>query len=153
MDWGQACGLVFGFFLFVCYSSRILISLSYADREDDRLLVGDLFMVKRKDVDRSVSFSVRRFINQLREKGIPIQKAIIFGSWARGVSHKDSDIDLCLVSPKFGRDELKDLQFLLKQTRDIDDRIEPLPLSVADFENDATPLVLEIKKYGREVEI
>ena len=34
-------------------------------------------------------------------KLIPIERMILFGSYAEGRQHKDSDIDLIIVSPKF----------------------------------------------------
>jgi len=110
-------------------------------------------MVKRKGLNREAFLAARKFISHLETKGIPVQKAIVFGSWAKGNQTSDSDIDLCLVSQKFGKDEVADLQFLLKQTREVDDRIEPLPLSLEDFQASATPLVAEIKKYGRIIKV
>ncbi|OGD63535.1 hypothetical protein A2160_05005 [Candidatus Beckwithbacteria bacterium RBG_13_42_9] len=105
-------------------------------------------MVKRKDLDQ-VYLSIDRFVNHLKMKGITLDKVILFGSWARGIPKDKSDIDLCLVSKKFGNDEVKELQFLLYQARAIDERIEPIPLSLSDYNNNATPMVLEIKKYGK----
>ncbi len=32
---------------------------------------------------------------------LPVQKMIFFGSWVVGKPHRDSDIDLIIVSPKF----------------------------------------------------
>lgn len=110
-------------------------------------------MVKRKNLDKNVSWTVRRYVEHIKAKGIPVQKVIVFGSWARGASTKDSDIDVCLVSEKFGHDEIAELQFLLRETRKVDDRIEPTPLSLDDFENNITPLVLEIKKHGQKINL
>ena len=51
----------------------------------------------------------KTIINQLREyknalsKDVPVYKMIFFGSRAKGRFHKDSDIDLIIVSPKFRR--------------------------------------------------
>lgn len=110
-------------------------------------------MAKRKSLDRNISTLTKKFVEHIRTKGIPIEAAIVFGSWAKGGAGKDSDIDICLVSPKFGRDEIAELQFLLKESRQVDDRIEPIGLSVADFNESATPLVLEVKKHGRRIKI
>ncbi|MEW6040523.1 MAG: nucleotidyltransferase domain-containing protein, partial [Elusimicrobiota bacterium] len=81
-------------------------------------------------------------------QGFPISKIIIFGSYSKKTFGKESDIDICLVSPKFGKDPVSELQFLLKQSRRIDDRIEPIPISAKDYQNSSTPLIFEIKKYG-----
>ncbi|OIN94823.1 nucleotidyltransferase [candidate division WWE3 bacterium CG06_land_8_20_14_3_00_42_16] len=108
-------------------------------------------MVTRKTLDPKVSRSIKRFVSLIRSQGFPIKSAILFGSWAKGKQTTESDIDLCLISPKFGRDEIEELQFLLKQARNIDDRLEPIPLSVTDYTQNTTPLVWEIKKYGLEM--
>lgn len=110
-------------------------------------------MAKRKSLDRKISALTQRFVEHLRTRGIPIEAAIVFGSWAKGRARKGSDVDICLVSPKFGRDEITELQFLLKESRQVDDRIEPIGLSLADFNENATPLVLEVKKYGRQIKV
>lgn len=107
-------------------------------------------MVKRKNIDEKVSASIMRFATRVKAIGFPIHTVILFGSWARGLQNKDSDIDICLVSPEFGKDEIEELQLLIKQTRDIDDRLEPMPISLSDYISDATPLILEIKKHGLE---
>lgn len=50
---------------------------------------------------------IREFKKNLNEK-IPVQKMILFGSYAHGKPHRDSDIDLLIVSAKFrGRRSFK----------------------------------------------
>ncbi len=45
---------------------------------------------------------IQEFIQDLELiKGIPVSKAILFGSVSKGTSHKDSDIDLAIWSSKF----------------------------------------------------
>lgn len=104
-------------------------------------------MAARKTINQSVVSAVRRYIDHIRSKGIPIHRAYVFGSWAKGLADSASDIDVCIVSPAF-KNEIEDLQFLLRETRTIDDRIEPLPLSLVDFSDENNPLVAEIKRYG-----
>ena len=96
---------------------------------------------------------VRSYVQHLLNQGVPIDRAILFGSWAKGTARSDSDIDVGIVSSKFGADEIDELQYLLYQTRPIDNRIEPVPLSLHGFENDATPLILEMKKYGTVIDL
>jgi len=96
---------------------------------------------------------IKRFVAKITSAGYPVEKAVLFGSYARGVAKDESDIDLCLVSKMFGRDEIDEMQFLLREAVKVDDRLEPIPLSVDDYKNDATPLVCEIKKYGIETKI
>lgn len=104
-------------------------------------------------VNNIIIASIKKFAQEVTEAGFPVEKAILFGSWAKGRAGKESDIDVCLVSSGFGKDEISELQFLLKKTGEIDNRIEPIPLSTSDYFTNATPLVLEIKKYGQEISL
>ena len=83
---------------------------------------------------------------------IRVDKAILFGSYANGSYHKDSDIDLAIFT-----DSLKDLErvegikYLLKKARkyrDVD--LQPIPFTNQDY---LAPLgiVEEIVKTGIEV--
>jgi len=110
-------------------------------------------MAIKKNINKTVLKNIRHYVKHINAEGYPISKAIIFGSWAKGSQKITSDIDLCLVSSKFGSDEIAELQYLLKQTRLFDDRIEPVPVSIADFSKNVTPLVLEIKKHGVAIDI
>ena len=103
-------------------------------------------MAKKQIIDIAKKYSL-----YLQKKGIPISKTVLFGSWARGTAREDSDIDLCLISSRFGKDGIEEMQYLLRQTSAIDDRIEPVPVSFNDYQKNATPLILEVKKYGIEV--
>jgi len=86
--------------------------------------------------------------------GIPVSKAVLYGSWASGLPCEHSDIDVAIVSPHFGKDRLSEGQLLLKQSWRIDPRLEPIPLSDKEFERkDWIPLIFEIKTKGKEVKI
>lgn len=104
-------------------------------------------------VNNIIIASIKKFAWEVTAAGFPVEKAILFGSWAKGKAGKESDIDVCLVSSGFGKDEISELQFLLKKTGEIDNRIEPIPLSTSDYLTNATPLVFEIKKYGQEISL
>jgi uncharacterized protein len=76
-------------------------------------------------------------------------KIILFGSYAKGNYHKDSDIDIAVVLKEY--DNLIDTQLdLMRLRRKIDSRIEPHPFREKDFDI-SNPLVHEIMKYGVEV--
>lgn len=110
-------------------------------------------MAKKQNIDTMITRIVKRYIRNIQTRGVRIEKAIIFGSWAKGIATDESDIDVCLVSRDFGRNEIKEQQFLLYQTHEVDDRIEPVPMSITDFDTNATPLIDEIKKYGQVVKV
>lgn len=69
----------------------------------------------------------------------------------RDLQKKNSDIDVAVVSKKFGKDDVDEIQFLYKKTWDVDPRIEPYPISPYDLETGFTPIINEIKKYGIQV--
>lgn len=90
---------------------------------------------------------VRKYIGELKRNKIPIEKAILFGSYAKGHAEAESDIDVALVSEVFSGDWFEDRRKIIPLRRKIDNRIEPLPFKPEDFENGRI-LVEEIKKTG-----
>jgi predicted nucleotidyltransferase len=80
-----------------------------------------------------------------------VRRAIMFGSFAKGTFHRDSDIDVAIVIKDV--DDIIDTQIdLMKLRRGIDNRIEPHPFIFADF-NRANPVVNEILKSGVEIRL
>ena len=90
---------------------------------------------------------VRKYIGELERNNIPIEKAILFGSYAKGHAKAESDIDVALVSEVFSGDRFEDRRKIIPLRRKIVNRIEPLPFKPEDFENGGI-LVEEIKKTG-----
>ncbi|MBU1368619.1 MAG: nucleotidyltransferase domain-containing protein [Bacteroidetes bacterium] len=90
----------------------------------------------------------KRYIDSISDK-FQIESAILFGSFAKGTNHPDSDIDIAIVFKTV--DDIIDLQIQLMQLRSDDDLlIEPHPFKISDF-NNSNPLVAEIKKNGIEI--
>lgn len=56
----------------------------------------------------------KRFLNACKELPIKIDRAILFGSVARGKATSDSDIDLALFSDSFSNNILKNIDLLGK---------------------------------------
>jgi predicted nucleotidyltransferase len=78
-----------------------------------------------------------------------IEKAYLFGSFAKGTQHSDSDIDLAIVFKNV--DDIIEMQIMLLQLRSEDDLlIEPHPFLQSDF-NFSNPMVAEILKDGIEL--
>lgn len=73
---------------------------------------------------------------------------VLFGSQIKGRVHKWSDIDICVVSPQFGRDWMKEETKLKDLAMEVDIRIEPHPYSVKDFQVEEDPFAYEIRKTG-----
>jgi len=71
---------------------------------------------------------------------------ILFGSFAKGTHHEDSDIDIAVVLKDYGN--LIETQLdLMRLRRKIDSRIEPHPFREKDFHIN-NPIVHEILKHG-----
>jgi predicted nucleotidyltransferase len=74
---------------------------------------------------------------------------MLYGSYAKNRATKDSDIDICIVSPDFGNNKAKEMSYLLKKACKINLLIEPIPLSPTDWEEkDYLPIIAEIKNTG-----
>ena len=103
-------------------------------------------------VKRGILNKLKRFKHLLEKEGVPVSKLLLYGSYARGTSRKDSDIDVCVISTAFGKDRLKERFFLFHQAPKIDARIEPVPFSLKDFRtNHVSPLLHQIRKEAIEV--
>jgi predicted nucleotidyltransferase len=74
-----------------------------------------------------------------------MKKVILYGSFARGTQHKDSDIDVAIVLEKPPADFLKTESEAYRLCRDIDLRIEPV---IVDDENDPGGFYDDISRYG-----
>jgi predicted nucleotidyltransferase len=101
-------------------------------------------------VDSSIIAIVRRYLDAVMRAGIPAEKAVIYGSFARGEQRKDSDIDVLVLSPLFDRlKESKVLDLLWRLTRQVDIRIEPIAVGVREFdEDDGSPLIGVARRDG-----
>jgi len=73
----------------------------------------------------------------------------MFGSFAKGTNHEDSDIDIAIVIKNVS--DIIDTQIdMMKLRRKVDLRIEPHPFIVNDF-NIGNPVVNEILKSGIKI--
>ncbi len=96
---------------------------------------------------------ILRFIGALNQKGIQVERALLFGSNAYGNPRADSDLDVAIVSPDFGKDRFEEGKMLFQVAWRIDPRIEPVPISSRAFENDTwVPIIHEIRQKGVEIE-
>jgi len=94
---------------------------------------------------------IYRFIDVIKEER-RILKVFLYGSHAKGIARKWSDIDLAVVSPDFSEDLFDERIKLMKLAADVDERIEPNPFRPADF-NENDPLVREINRSGVEIKM
>lgn len=95
---------------------------------------------------------VKRYLNELNKHGIRVEKAYLYGSYARGNYHKDSDIDIVIISKDFQGARFSDWKRIAPLTEDIDVRIEPMPYRPEDF-TDSDPLAVEVMAAGEEIAV
>jgi len=113
------------------------------------MITSDEYCIEKMDKTTALNIA-RIYANTVREN-FGIIKVVLFGSYAKGTFHIDSDIDIAIVFRDF--DNLLDMQLeLMRLRRKIDSRIEPHPFRERDFIL-SDPIVNEIIKYGEEIEI
>ena len=97
---------------------------------------------------------IHKFVRRLRQEGIPVDRVILYGSFAAGKERPDSDIDVAIVSRDFGKDRVEEGIALYRIAGKVDPRLEPVPFSIEAYENDTwLPLIYEIKAKGQELKI
>ncbi|MBI4239739.1 nucleotidyltransferase domain-containing protein, partial [Candidatus Uhrbacteria bacterium] len=103
----------------------------------------------RKKIPKKINKAVEDYIALLKKDKLPIGKVILFGSSVKGTAHKNSDIDIAIISSYF-RDSEQSMKYLLKKAHELgrnDIVIEPHGFHPREFV-DANPLAWEIKKTG-----
>ncbi|MCX6238532.1 MAG: nucleotidyltransferase domain-containing protein [Bacteroidia bacterium] len=99
-------------------------------------------------VNQSVIDTAKLYIQEIPES-MELKKAYLFGSYAKGNEHMDSDIDIAVVIGKM--DDFFAIQMeLMRLRRTIDLRIEPHPIWEGDF-NIQNPFAFEIQNTGIEL--
>lgn len=79
--------------------------------------------------------AVKKYLEILKKDSFPVESAYIYGSYARGDFKKYSDIDVCIISPRFRRNRFEREQYLWRKTLEVDARIEPIGYAPEDFED------------------
>jgi len=102
-------------------------------------------------MDKRLSNTIEKYLRLIQAKYSGIEKAYLFGSFAKGVSNGDSDIDLAVIFDELDDSKRFDIQVqLMILASKIDNRIEPHPFSKNEF-NSGNPFVVEIRKTGMEI--
>lgn len=108
-------------------------------------------MVK-KEIPKKLEQKIISYINTLKTDKLPINKVILYGSYAKDKQNKWSDVDLCIVSPKFS-DSWRATDYLWsKLTFDMQYTIEPIGFSIKDFK-EGSLMIDEIKTTGIEIPV
>lgn len=101
-------------------------------------------------IPENVELALQDFIGKLKQE-IPVEKAILFGSYSKGNFREDSDVDLAIFSDYFkGMRRVDGFTFLLLQARSYDVDIEPHPFTLMDY-HEQDGIVEEIVQDGIEI--
>ncbi len=95
--------------------------------------------------DLEIYESIKNYLFKVSQH-FKIEQAYLFGSYASGKAHEESDIDLAIVSSSFSGNSFTDNVELGKLTWGIDTRIEPIGFTPQDF--DELMFAKEIKRIG-----
>ena len=85
-------------------------------------------------MDKITNQKLKKYIKRVCDY-LPIHKAILFGSFARGTQHKDSDIDIAIIVDKIKGNYLEISSKLFDLVWDIDTRIEPVLIEESSDES------------------
>ena len=97
--------------------------------------------------NQSILNRSKKFVAHLQAEGMRLNGAYLFGSYATGHAHRDSDIDIAVVSQDLSGDWLDDYCHLTRIADDFDARMEVVSFRPRDF-RDENPLVWQIKTTG-----
>ncbi len=99
---------------------------------------------------REVKEIAFNFREQLIQNGIAIDMIILFGSYAKGKPHQDSDIDLAIISNSFKDNPYEEGIKINKIAARVNSKIQAVPFSVNKYmsKEEPSPILHEIKKTG-----
>jgi len=98
-------------------------------------------------VEKSIIEIVKRYLSQLAPEGIHARQAVLYGSYARGEAGPDSDLDLIVIAPELeGELTIETVKKLWRVASESDNRIEPIPCGVEEWNSDTGRPILEIAK-------
>jgi predicted nucleotidyltransferase len=100
---------------------------------------------------KTVTQICRQYADDVR-RAMPVDKVMLFGSYAKGTATPQSDIDICFFLDNYGGkrrvDILTEMLGLSHRYKGAD--FEPIVFETSELEND-NPFVKEILRTGREI--
>ncbi len=97
--------------------------------------------------EESIIIIVKNYLKELSRKGIPVKRAVLFGSYANETENKWSDIDLIVISDKYDEEySREDINVLWRTAARTDNRIEPIPVGSNRWETDDESTIIEMAR-------
>jgi len=118
---------------------------------DLRRLSEEIYMATERASLKKVKKYIQEYIDTLQGDGLLVERVFLFGSYAKGKTRDWSDIDVCVISSRFGK-KIDPYEYLWTKRRrdDVLRGIEPVGFHPKDF-IDEDPLAWEIKTTGIEI--
>ncbi len=107
-------------------------------------------MVEKSINNKLIMEIVQKYVERICEN-YKVYAIILFGSYAKGTEHEDSDIDIAIITDDIENDIFEEELNLMRLRRKIDTRIEPHLIRIEDYKNVETPLIQEIIDTGIKV--
>lgn len=103
-------------------------------------------MANRMLSEKKIRELVDGYKRKLLSMNIPVTKVYLYGSYAKKSANLYSDVDVCVISPKFD-DRIESTMTLMKVRDDSELVLSPIAFSPKSFV-DENPLAWEIKQTG-----
>ncbi|MCK9414452.1 MAG: nucleotidyltransferase domain-containing protein [Prolixibacteraceae bacterium] len=104
-------------------------------------------------MDKNEALKISKgYLQRVRNSDLGFSEAWLFGSYARGNQHDNSDIDIAIVLKDNVNHTFETEVKLMVIRRGDETLIEPHAFTKAEFD-DRTPIVNQIIKYGVRIEI
>jgi predicted nucleotidyltransferase len=98
----------------------------------------------------AIKEEARRYANEVRSQ-LPVDRAYLFGSYAKGTASELSDVDICFFLCNYGGEERVEMIIrLLRIARSYKVYFEPLVFETVEMERN-NPFVNEILRTGLEI--
>lgn len=107
-------------------------------------------MAKKSIENELIMEIVQKYVKTICEN-YKVYAIILFGSYAKGTEHEDSDIDIAIITDDFENDIFDEELNLMRLRRKIDTRIEPHIIRIEDYKNAETPFIQEVINTGIKV--
>ena len=98
-------------------------------------------------MDSKLYEKIERYVGLLKEH-LPVSMIVLYGSYAKGMEHKDSDIDIAVVVDELKGDFLDVNASLFSLCRQVDTSIEP---KLIVRKNNRSGFLESILKYGKVI--
>lgn len=98
-------------------------------------------------LDKSIINIIQNYLQEANKRGLKISEAVLFGSYAKGESDEDSDLDILLICSDFKEDSSEEIKNKLWSLRaNTDSRIEPIPIAEQEWSKGAGGIIADIAR-------